>query len=337
MKQPVAIILLSLLCWIKLSAAKPVRTYHDIPLSTADSLIVFDAYTQQIATQAVEIRASCASGNEKNADKANAYGIAFAIGNDGSYYAAILSPGEDDEYDDLIDSRHAVLTITRRLAGKSPEKILVRQLTKGMEVQKIENTLAVEIDCMTGLAEILAGDNTPEKVAKIQLTAEEANNSMGIIAIGNPAFLLTVSELRPDPKPSLTTGWTTDSLMAYLNKNTTNQVEGIWKYLDRDTDSRYCRLGGEYTVAIIADGNSIGYDIIYLDGAQTARSAWQPGMIKGHLSPTQFLDHYDLVWYDATMNRINTECSATMEQNAILRLDFPLLKATMRMAKHPDI
>lgn len=337
MKQPVVIILLLLLCWIKLSATKPVRTYHDIPQSTADSLIVFAASAQPIAAQAVEIRASCASDNEKTADKANAYGIAFAIDNNGSYYAAIISPGKDDEYDNLIDSRHAVLTITRCLAGKSTEKILVKQLAKGMEVQRIENTLAVEIDCMTGLANILTGDSTPEKVAELQLTADEANSRMGIIAIGKPAFLLAVSELRPDPEPSLTTDWTTESLMAYLNSNATHPIEGIWKYLDRDTDARYCRIGGEYTVAIIADGNNTGYDIIYIDGAQTARSAWQPGMMKGHLSPTQFLNHYNLLWYDATMNRINTECSATMEQNTILRLDFPLLKATMRMAKHQDM
>ncbi len=336
MKHPVAIILLSLLCWITLSAAKPIRTYHDIPPVATDSLIVFAASSRPIAAQAVEIRASCASGNEKTADKANAYGIAFAIDNDDSYYAAILSCGKEDEYDNLIDSRHAVLTISRHIAGKSPEKILVKQLTKGMEVQKIENTLAVEIDCRTGLAEIFTGDNTPAKVAELQLTANEANGRMGIIAKGNPTFLLTVSELRPDPEQSLTTAWTTESLTTYLNANATHPIEGIWEYLDRDTDARYCRIGGKYTIAIVADGNNTGFDIIYLDGAQTARSAWQPGMIKGHLSPTRFLNHYNLVWFDATMNRIDTECSATMEQNAILRLDFPLLKATMRMAKHRD-
>ena len=72
-------------------------------------------------------------------------------------------------------------------------------------------------------------------------------------------------------------------------------------------------MGGDYTVAIVDNGDN-GFDIIYLSGAETNGRQWHTGLKKGQLIPTQF---------------------ATIETGEILRLDFPLLRTSIRLAKLP--
>ena len=93
-------------------------------------------------------------------------------------------------------------------------------------------------------------------------------------------------------------------------------------------------MGGDYTVAIVDNGDN-GFDIIYLSGAETNGRQWHTGLKKGQLIPTQFAGHYNLVWYDATMRPLTEETSATIETGEILRLDFPLLRTSIRLAKLP--
>ena len=108
-------------------------------------------------------------------------------------------------------------------------------------------------------------------------------------------------------------------------------VEGYWQYLDRDMDDEWLRLGGRYTIATVQAGN--GYDIIYIDGAKVKKSLWQPGMLKGHITKTIFTGNYDLFWIDATMEPIDDEAYATVENGVILTLNFPTYKSQVRLSK----
>ena len=107
---------------------------------------------------------------------------------------------------------------------------------------------------------------------------------------------------------------------------------GVWEYLDRDTDSRRALAGGRYRLGIIpaADGAAGDYDIVYLGGAEVNSQRWKPGMIKGRLKAMPFAAHWDLLWYDSDMRLISRDINASMEQNSILSLNFPLMKSTIR-------
>ena len=76
-----------------------------------------------------------------------------------------------------------------------------------------------------------------------------------------------------------------------------------------------------------------GYDLIYIDGAQVKKSMWEPGMLKGHITPTLFTGNYDLMWIDATMEPIDNDCYATIENGIILTLNFPVYKSQVRLSK----
>lgn len=104
-----------------------------------------------------------------------------------------------------------------------------------------------------------------------------------------------------------------------------DSIEGLWRYLDRDTDAAKVRMSKRYALATVSTGN--GYEIISINPDGTAE-------YKGNMTPTVFEDHFDLVWHDANGRRLDDENSATLSDSRfILRLDFPLLKSTLRFSR----
>ena len=139
-----------------------------------------------------------------------------------------------------------------------------------------------------------------------------------------------VLTIASEQQVTATSLWTLDSLDEYL-ASSTDPVEGYWKYLDRDMEDKWLRLGGRYTLAVVRADD--GYDLIYLGGAQVKKSQWQPCMKKGHITKTQFSGNYDLRWIDATLEPIDEDCYATIENGVILTLNFPIYKSQVRFAK----
>lgn len=155
------------------------------------------------------------------------------------------------------------------------------------------------------------------------------NGTIYLKANGTCNFKYIILESTPDLAANLTTHYTAQQLDELVNAT---PPQGIYTYLDRDTDSRRALAGGRYTLAVIKNDNNT-FDIVYIDGAQINSPAWHKGMRKGILKPTIFADHYDLVWYDSMFNPITLDCNASIEQNAILTLNFPLLKSSIRFSK----
>lgn len=109
-------------------------------------------------------------------------------------------------------------------------------------------------------------------------------------------------------------------------------IEGYWRYLDRDTDPRRLNTGGSYRLATVKSSDG-AVEIIYLGGAVRNDSKWRPLMLKGRLIPTAFINHYDLIWYDAFGAKIDLETSADLIDGAILKLNFPLHGGSIRFQK----
>lgn len=336
------IFLLIFFIWTSdIHARRPIRDYFDTPLTTAgDTLIKITATTPSALHKALEIRASAASTKSNKGKDSNSYGIAFAINDStGEYYSATLTPDSDSDNNDIYNTkRSATFTIACRRDNRPDSIILTRKLTDGIETQRLENTMAVEINCQTGDVDILAGYRNAIPLTSIKLSPEQVKNPMGIIARGTPTFSVIVSEYIPDPLTMTATNHTVQSIAERLSSPTVSlhPLEGYWKYLDRETDPLYTSSGGQYTLAVIANPDSDKLDIIYISGAQINASRWTPGMKKGELRPTQFKDVYDLEWYDAEMKIVNDESNARVEVGGeVLSLEFPLLKAKMRFARLP--
>lgn len=105
-------------------------------------------------------------------------------------------------------------------------------------------------------------------------------------------------------------------------------IAGVWKYIDRDSESRLARLGGKYTLNIIEEAAG-DFVIVYQGGAQINPGFWKPGMVKGYLKPLPIDGAYSLRWYDSAGELLVDECSATLDGD-MLTFSFPLLQSSMR-------
>lgn len=98
--------------------------------------------------------------------------------------------------------------------------------------------------------------------------------------------------------------------------------EGIWTFMDRETDPSRAVPGAPYELAVAAD--STGYVIVNLADMT----------VKGRMRPTRFAGNFDLEWYDASGRSTGPECYAAYElQNLAVRFHFPLLGATLRFRR----
>lgn len=161
----------------------------------------------------------------------------------------------------------------------------------------------------------------------------------------NVDFMAYRSEI--NPADALITGAVIEDVEEYL-RDSHDLVEGFWCFLDRDTDTRWADIGGNYKLAIVKHGlftsidsgvSSNGqrpiYDILLMGGAVVNGKRWNNGMVKGYLYGTIFENHYNLEWFDSMMESMGGEVSADITDGVILALNFPIYHATMRFSKEP--
>lgn len=101
--------------------------------------------------------------------------------------------------------------------------------------------------------------------------------------------------------PTLTP-WNSETLYQYFYYNTTSTVEGLWEIVLENRRKNGVKIGGEYKLAIVANGNN--YDIIYLSGANIHPKQWREGMLKGRMTPYAS-GCYKVEWFDAEGDKMD--------------------------------
>ncbi len=263
------------------------------------------------------------------------WGVAFSPTDDDSdtYWALMAECGNSSINDDINDRRSMTVSLAKVTAGR--ETILAsRQLTSGVNLYSDLNTFQIEV--REGELSAWAGDTELQPLFTVPFAIASPTVHAGchVGAGAKVEIERCVVSFDEHTTPTATRHWTIDSLDAHFAESI-DPVEGYWRYQDRDVDDRWMRLGGRYTVAVVREGES--YEIIYLSGAETHRSQWTPGMLKGRFTPTIFSDHYDLMWIDATGDPITQDAYAAIENGVLLSLQFPVYKSQMRFSKilHP--
>lgn len=242
------------------------------------------------------------------------------------------------------DKRRHILTISR--AGSKvaetdyarPVEVTLKD-NNGQTVKKFTVVRGVEssVDVLSMVLEKRAGCDSVEcrigqTVPLLEFTALSADDVASItLRTESPLGLLRLSLTGDEAeKYGVAAFKSVTELGEYLSASS-NQSERVWRYLDRDTDARVLNLGGEYSLATVSNADG-GYDIVYIDGARVNGAYWKPLKIKGRLLPTVFVNHYDLIWYDAYGHAIDRETSADIENGSILKLNFPLYGGSVRFA-----
>ena len=260
------------------------------------------------------------------------WGLVFNRDRYGNYCAVVLSCDNSSPYNDITDQRTMQVAIIQRTDGETTQ-LAQTQLTKGVSLEDDLNTLCVDVD-ERGVT-VSIGKNDLQQVLEANVTRPAGDVMVGYLVGPGARVAIERAVLTIDNEKQVnaTTLWTRDELDTYLEQSA-DPVEGYWKYLDRDMQDEWLRLGGRYTLAVVRADD--GYDLIYVDGAQVKKSQWQWGMLKGHMTKTVFSGNYDLRWIDATMEPIENDAYATIENGIILTLNFPVFKSQVRFAKVLD-
>lgn len=329
MNPSLVVILLSFICFC--SKAEMIRDYFPVPVTLSDTTVCLSTASES-TFKAVELRASVPDFNDSQLLSSSSYGITF--GTTDNYYLISVTPGNKSG-DELFDRRYLQIKFEAHSAGGTTT-LYESDIFNKVGLGDAPNSLAVELNYANRTASVYIG-NTYLNLLTVQSVKINTAATINLFTIGkvNVDFLVAEQNIAKN-NPLQLTRYDVTALKQRFNSSTNNSIEGFWKYLDRDIDTRYCRPGGNYTIAIVHNDRTNQYDIIYIDGAKTNSDSWQPGMLKGHLQPTIFDNHYDLVWYDSMLNRYDKETHASSEKNAILSFSFPLLDSTVRFCRIPD-
>ena len=257
------------------------------------------------------------------------WGVVFNMDDRGNYCAVVLSCDNSAPYDDITDQRSMQVSLVKYEGGNATE-LASATLTRGVSLEDDLNNVCVDV---TGHSvQVSMGKDELEPVLEASVARPAGEVWVGyLVGAGSRVSIeRAVLTIDNEQQVSATTLWTLDALEQYL-ATSADPVEGYWRYLDRDMEDKWLRLGGRYTLAVVRADD--GYDLIYIDGAQVKKSQWQACMLKGHMTKTQFSGNYDLRWIDATMEPIDEDCYATIENGVILSLHFPIYKSQVRFAK----
>ena len=261
------------------------------------------------------------------------WGLVFNYDEEGNYCAVVLSCENNMPFDDITDQRSMQVSLIQ-CSGSTVTQLASTSLMKGVSLEDDLNTLCVDVDERE--VRVSIGKDDLQQV--LEATVNRPTGAVQAGYLVGPGSRVSIERavltIENEKQVSAATLWTLDALDEYLSAST-DPIEGYWKYLDRDLEEKWLRLGGRYTIAVVRADD--GYDLIYIDGAQVRKSMWQPGMKKGHITKTLFTGNYDLTWIDATMEPIDEDAYATVENGVILTLNFPIFKSQMRLAKVIEI
>ena len=266
---------------------------------------------------------------EKTTINSTEWGLVFNYDIEGNYCAVVLSCDNSAPFNDITDQRTMSLKVSQRI-GTDTRELAQATLSRGVSLEDDMNTLSIDVNERE--VKVSIGKDELQEVVETSLTRSNGPLQVGYL-VGPGARVAierAVLTIENEKQIAAKTLWTREALDEYFTVSA-DPVEGYWKYLDRDMQDQWLRLGGRYTLAVVRSDD--GYDIIYIDGAQVKKSLWHEGMLKGHMTKTVFSGNYDATWIDATMEPIEKDVQATIENGVILTMSFPVFKSQVRFAK----
>jgi len=258
------------------------------------------------------------------------WGLVFNHNSDG-YWAVMLSCDNTSPYDDLTDQRVMTVALVHH-QGRNVTTVKEAQLTSGVALEDGMNTICVDVDERS--VRVSVGKNELKQVIECDVPRPTGEVEVGYVVGPGARVAIERAVLTMDDsnQPTATITWTQEALDQHLEQSS-DPMEGYWRYLDREMEDQWLRMGGRYTLAVVSNDKDGGYDLIYVNGAQVKKSLWQPGMVKGHIKPTIFNNNYEASWIDATMQPIDKDVYANVENGVILTIEFPVYKSQLRFSK----
>lgn len=270
------------------------------------------------------------SGNKRKIT-ATECGVVWNFRNCKNYYAVVMLNDNTINHD-ILDKNSLNIKIVKVCDGK--EYILKKvDIDKNINLNGGFNLVRIVYD--GSVTSVGIGNKSLSIIAELADVDYSGIKHFGYF-VGKGACVdieRIVLNTNPTNKDKLKTKWTFEAIRNQLLISK-DKYEGYWSYLDRNMDENQVKLGGKYCLALIKNG--LDYDILYVNGAKVNDKDWSCGMLKGRLLHTDFVDNYNLIWYDVLKDSFNDDEYATFDGGNIMTLYFPLQKSQLRFYKKKE-
>ena len=267
------------------------------------------------------------NGGKKNVSMPGWEMLAVGSG-DGVSIAVTTAEGRSDG----VSTRPVMRLIARDLSDNT--EIGAAEIADGIGLFGERNLFALS---RSGDKWRLCGGRSRQKELLAFIHPSTPTDSVGFSV--SPGGLVEVSHLslqtdEPPREADATWPWSDgEQLAAALAEVPADGLEGVWRIYDREMEESLLRLGGDYTLAILPDGEGSGFDIVYLDGAKAGGSAWKRGDCKGHVSPSPFAGIYEVTWLDASRKPLDHEIRGYLDGDGLLTVRFPYQNSVIRFGR----
>ena len=192
------------------------------------------------------------------------WGLVFNYDEEGNYCAVVLSCDNSSPFDDIADERTMSISLVQHQGGTVKE-MASTTVSKGVSLEDDLNTLCADVD--EHGVRISIGKDELQTVLEASVVRPAGAVQVGyLVGPGSRvAIERAVLTIEKEDQVAVSTLWTLEALDEYLAASS-DPVEGYWRYLDRDMEEKWLRIGGRYTLAVVRADD--GYDLIYIDGAQ---------------------------------------------------------------------
>lgn len=177
---------------------------------------------------------------------------------------------------------------------------------------------------------IATGNHDINEVLKVPCNSDITG--FGFFAGWGDTLKISDINVMTDEEEMEVTLYPVDTLKYYLSQST-DPMEGFWTLFDRELEESLLKLGGNYTLACVKDGED--YLLIYIEGANTNSRAWKGGDLKARLIPTPFRGIYNVDWIDAMKEHLNQDVKAQESMGNTLLIQFPYQSSQIRLRKIP--
>ena len=181
------------------------------------------------------------------------WGLVFNRDGDGNYCAVVLSCENSAPLDDITDRRTMRVRLIRNQSGQVTE-LASQRIAHGVSLEDGDNTLCVDVDERG--ASVSIGKSELVKVIECNLERPIGDVQVGYLVGPGACVSVERAVLTIDDAQRVAATATTWSLEALDERfsQSTDPVEGYWRYLDRDLQDEWLRLGGRYTLALVGNG-----------------------------------------------------------------------------------
>lgn len=254
------------------------------------------------------------------------WGVAWNIVDSTCYDGAELRVA-DARHIDSFDRESAELVVYSVRDGVRSD-VATHSFSPAHSMHDRGGSLMLELFRDGDSALLKAGATTPDVVVAAEI---KPCTRIGGYALSEADTIADSFRCTPIPAPEFAPFADVAALLGYLRQSS-DPREGLWRYHDRDTDPLRVSIGGDYRFATVSDGCG-GYMLVHLEGAEDA-AGWPPLRIKARLTPTGFIDEFDLQWLDAAGEPMGEDCSAEYTDGSLLKFSFPLYKSSVRYRRY---